>query len=179
MDRLDPETNQAVTPLILLEQAVRVGPVPQAYLCCALQQQQVRVYCVHLPSKYISTIDGQVTPWDGNSYAALGEITQGVVTTVTLPNTCFATVLNVRAKTTDYILNNLATLGNKGFRAFLADKPDADPISTRKVMYLPTRYAPLFLNPSGYTLRRTWELLLPALVTHNNLANCASLIKWL
>jgi len=104
MDWLDPETNQAVTPLILLEQAVRAGPVPQAYLCCALQQQQVRVYCVHLPSKYISTIDGQVTPWDGNSYAALGEITQGVVTTVTLPNTCFATVLNVRAKTTDYIL---------------------------------------------------------------------------
>jgi len=95
MDWLDPETNQAVTPLILLEQAVRAGPVPQAYLCCALQQQQVRVYCVHIPSKYISTIDGQVTPWDGNSYAALGKITQGVVTTVTLPNTCFATILNV------------------------------------------------------------------------------------
>ena len=124
-------------------------------------------------------MDGQVTPWDGNSYAALGEIIQGVVTTVGFPNTSFSTVLNVRAKTSDYILNNLATIGNKGFRAILLDEPEAEMVSTRKIMYLPARYVPLFLNPSGYTLRQAWELLLPALVTHNDLAACASLIKWL
>jgi hypothetical protein len=103
-------------------------------------------------------MDGQVTPWDGNSYAALGEITKGVVTTATLPNKCFATVLCVRAKTTDYILDNLAPLGNKGFRALLADEPDADLVSTRKIISLPTRYVPLFLNPSGYTLRQMWNV---------------------
>ncbi|MFN9983024.1 MAG: hypothetical protein ACK53Y_24070, partial [bacterium] len=93
MERLDPEVNQAVTPLILFEQAVGAGPIPQAYLCCALQQNQVWIYCMHLPSRYISSMDGQVTPWDGNSYAALGEITQGVVTTVGFLNTSFSTVL--------------------------------------------------------------------------------------
>jgi hypothetical protein len=50
MDRLDPETNQAVTALILLEQAVGAGPIPPAYLCCALQQNQVHIYCLLLPS---------------------------------------------------------------------------------------------------------------------------------
>jgi hypothetical protein len=179
MERLDPEVNQAVTPLILFEQAVGAGPIPQAYLCCALQQNQVRIYCIHLPSRYIGSMDGQVTPWDGSSFAALGEITHGVVTTVGFPNTSFSTVLNVRAKTSDYILNNLATIGNKGFRAILQDEPEAEMVSTRRIMYLPARYAALFLNPSGYTLRQAWELLLPALVTHNDLAACASLIKWL
>jgi hypothetical protein len=92
-------------------------------------------------------MDGQVTPWDGSSFAALGETTQGVVTTVAFPNTSFSTVLNVRAKTSDYIRNNLATIGNKGFRAILQDEPEAEMVSTRKIMYLPARYAALFLNP--------------------------------
>jgi len=146
MERLDPEINQAVTPLILFEQVVGTGPIPQAYLCCALQQSQVR---------------------------------QGVGTTVGFPNTSFSTVLNVRAKTSDYILNNLATIGNIGYRAILMDEPEAEMVRTRKIMYLPARYVPLFLNHSGYTLHQAWELLLPALVTHNDLAACASLIKWL
>jgi hypothetical protein len=179
MERLEPEINQAVTPLILFEEVVGAGPIPQAYLCCALQQNQVRIYCIHLPSRYIGSMDGQVTPWDGNSFAVLGEIIQGVITTVGFPNTSFSTVLNARAKTSDFILNNLATIGNKGYRSILMDEPEAEMVSTRKIMYLPARYVPLFLNPSGYTLRQAWELLLPALVTHYDLVACASLIKWL
>jgi hypothetical protein len=101
MDRLDPKMNQAMTPLILLEQAVGAGPIPPAYLCCALQQNQVHIYCLHLPSCYTGSLDGQVTPWDGKSYAFLGEVIQGVVTTVAFPSTSFQTVLNVHAKTSD------------------------------------------------------------------------------
>jgi hypothetical protein len=41
MDCLDPETNQLVTPLLLFKQAVGAGPIPQAYLCFALQHNQV------------------------------------------------------------------------------------------------------------------------------------------
>jgi hypothetical protein len=155
MGRLDPETNQLVTPLLLFEQAVGAGPIPQAYLCCALQHNQVRVYCLHLPTKYVGALDGQTCPWDGNSYAFLGEITQGVVTT------------------------HLDLIGNKGLPAVLADEPNAELVSTRRVMYLPARYVPLFLNPAGYTLRQSWDLLYPAIVTNNDLVVCSSLLKWL
>jgi hypothetical protein len=162
MDRVDPETNQLVTPLLLLEQAVGAGPVPQAYLCCALQRNQVCIYCLHIPSKYVGALDGRMSTWDGNSYAFLGEIIQGVATTVNFPNTSFNPVINVRSKTSDYIVTHLDAIGNKGLPPAQADEPDTELVSTRRVIYLPARYASLLLSPAGYTLRQTWELLYPA-----------------
>jgi hypothetical protein len=124
-------------------------------------------------------LDGQTSPWDGNSYAFLGEITQGVVTTVNFPNNSFNPVMNIRSKSSDYIVTHLDLIGNKGLPAVLADEPDAELVSTRRVMYLPARYVPLFLNPAGYTLRQSWDLLYPAIVTNNDLVVCSSLLKWL
>jgi len=46
-------------------------------------------------------------------------------------------------------------------------------------MYLPPRYAGLLLNPAGYSLRQTWELLYPAIVENDDLIVCAPLLKWL
>jgi hypothetical protein len=61
MARLDPAVNPALSYIMLLEQALGSGPVPQAYLCCALRQQQLRVYCLHSPSKFTSSsLDGDV-----------------------------------------------------------------------------------------------------------------------
>jgi hypothetical protein len=179
MDHLDPETNQLVTPLLLFEQAVAAGPIPQAYLCCALQRNQVRVYCLHMPAKYVGALDGQTSPWDGNSYAFLGEITQGVVTTVNFLNNSFNPVMNIRSKSSDYIVTHLDFIGNKGLPAVLADELDAELVSTRRIVYLPAQYVPLLLNPAGYILRQSWDLLYPAIVTNNDLFVCSSLLKWL
>jgi hypothetical protein len=70
---------------------------------------------------------------------------------------------NVRARTSDYIVMNLDEIGDHGLLPLDVDEPNSNIISTRKMMYLPLRYASLFLNPSGYTLRQSWEILYPAL----------------
>ena len=87
--------------------------------------------------------------------------------------------MNIRSKSSDYIVTHLDLIGNKGLPAVLAYEPDAELVSTRRVMYLPARYVPLFLNPAGYTLRQSWDLLYPAIVTNNDLVVCSSLLKWL
>jgi hypothetical protein len=71
---------------------------------------------------------------------------------------------NIRAKTTDYITTNLAAFTDNGFQPTPQDDPDATVISTRHLLYLPDTYAAFMLNPSGYTLRQTWELLYQAII---------------
>jgi hypothetical protein len=51
MARFDPEINPAISQATLLEQAIGLGPVPQAYLCCVHRQNHTRVYCLHLPQR--------------------------------------------------------------------------------------------------------------------------------
>ena len=41
MERFDPDVNNVVTPLLLQEQAVGSGVVPQAYFFCTQRQDQV------------------------------------------------------------------------------------------------------------------------------------------
>jgi len=41
MQRFNPEVNNTAIPVRLFE---------QAYLCCALRQQQIVIYCLHFPS---------------------------------------------------------------------------------------------------------------------------------
>jgi hypothetical protein len=101
MARFDPEVNPGITAATLLEQAVGSGPVPQAYLCCMVRQNQVMILCLHLLSRYTSSLDGRVTPWDGMSFAFLGEVTQGQVTTATIPDTAFRVIANVPSHSTD------------------------------------------------------------------------------
>ncbi len=85
-----------------------------------------------------------MSPWDGNTYAFLGEITQGVITTVNFPNTSFNPVMNVRSKTSDYIVTHLDAIGNKGLPPATAETPEDELVSTRRVIYLPARYMFLY-----------------------------------
>jgi hypothetical protein len=179
MERMDPEVNNALSHVVLLEQAVGAGPVPQAYLCCSVRRNQVRVFCLHLPSRYVSSLDGNPTPWDGQNFASLGEITQGMITTVELPANVFRTVNNVRAKTCEYIINHLDELERAGLEPVLAEEPTANRISTRQIMYLPPRYVQLMLNPSGYTLRQMWDTLYPAIIENQDEIPCGTLLKWM
>jgi len=154
MERMDPEVNNGVSHVMLLEQAAGTGPVPQAYLCCTLRRNQTCVFCLHLPSRYIGSLDGSPTPWDGLSYAFLGELTQGVVTTVELHNNAFSAVNNVRAKTCEYIVDHLDEIEEVGLEPVLADKLESTRISTHQIMYLQAKYVSLMLNPAGYSLRQ-------------------------
>jgi hypothetical protein len=137
----------------LLEQAVGSGPILQAYLCYSQSQQQVRIYCIHLPTKFTSSLTGDVTPWDGNIFAFLGKVRQGIVTMVQLPNTFFCTVNYVQVMTSDYMITHLAELTPHSFPPCQDDdNKDTNLVTTRQIMYLSPRYVPLFLNPAGYTL---------------------------
>jgi hypothetical protein len=71
MARFDIDVNPGVTHLILYEQAVGSGTTPQAYLCCSVVQQEVKIFCVHLPSKFVGALDGTATPWDGQGFASI------------------------------------------------------------------------------------------------------------
>lgn len=73
MDFMDPEVNQAISPINLLEQAIGTGLVPQAFLCCAQCNNQMKIYCMHLPSRYMGALDGRSTPWDGIVFPYLGK----------------------------------------------------------------------------------------------------------
>ncbi len=139
----------------------------------------VKIFCVHLPSKFVSALDGSTTPWDGQGFGFLGEVTQAMVTTVTFPGTAFRAIMNSRCKTSDYIVTHLDEIGAKGLPPSQANDPESTLINTRQFMYLPAKYVPLMLNPSGYTLRQAWDLLYPALVDTNALADCQPLITWL
>lgn len=177
MERFDPEVNAAISHVMLLKQAVGSGAVPQAYLCCAVCQQQIRIFCLHLHSKYTSALDGQTTLWDGVSFAFLGDLVHGMVTTVMLPGNAFRVVGNIWAKTADYMVTNLVMIAENGFEPVPQDEADATIVSTRRLMYLPARYVALMLDPAGYTLKQAWEVLCPTMINHNDLQACAPSLK--
>jgi hypothetical protein len=180
MSRFDVHENPGISHVMLFEQAVGAGILPQAYICCsATPQRATRIYCIHLPSKIFLALDGVPTQWDGQGFAFLGDVTQQVATTVSFPSNVFrATALN-RAPTSDQFIMNLNNIGPSGVAAPVANDPDSELVATRQIMYLPAKYAALLMNPSGYTLKQTWEILYPAMVDNGDLVNCRPLLQWL
>ena len=60
------------------------------------------------------------------------------------------------------------------------DDANAELLSTRRIMYLPAKYAVLFVDMQGYTTRETREHLIPLLLTQEgDLIWCQVLINWL
>jgi hypothetical protein len=114
MVRFDPEVNPATSHVMLLELAVGRGASPQAYHCCTTRQNQTKIFCVHMPSRYAGSLDGQTTPWDGNCFAFLGEMKQGYIASINFPSTAFWTVGNVLSHSSDYIVTHLDEVGNYG-----------------------------------------------------------------
>jgi hypothetical protein len=178
--RFDPEQNAATSYVHLAELIASNGSAPQAYLCCFHRQNRTKVHCFHLPSRFPSSLTGNTTPWDGQLFAYLGEVLQGMVTTIQLPATLFQTVHNVRVKTSDYMVAHLNEMTDYGLPPG-PNEEDAEStlVTTRQVMYLPMKYVPLFLNPAGYTLQEVWGLLYPALVEADDLQSCQTLLNWL
>jgi hypothetical protein len=133
MTRFDVDASPGVTHALLYEQAVGTSAAPQAYLCCATVQQEVKIFCVHLPSKFMGALVGTATLWDGQGFASLGEVTNTTVTTVSFPNTVFQAVMNTRAKSSDYIITHLDEIGRKGLAPAAANDADASNVNTRMI----------------------------------------------
>jgi hypothetical protein len=65
-------------------------------------------------SRNTGALDGRDTPWDGSTFAFIGKITQGFISSVLLPNTAFQTMLNIRAQSNKNIITHLEELGDQG-----------------------------------------------------------------
>jgi hypothetical protein len=180
MSRFDPEVAPAVASEVLLEQAVGSrSDVHQAYLCCTATRRGPRIFCILLLSRFTSALDGRVTPWDNNLYAFLGDVTQDIATTVCFPANAFTPIANVFAYTEEYILSNLQNLnGLDVFPPQAAANNHTTSVTTRPLMYLPSRYVHLYLDASGYTAKQIWQLLPPLFTQYQDMANCQALIKW-
>ena len=62
MQRFDPENVNAPAADVLFTQAVGTsGNLHRAYLCCAPTRRGPRIYCIHLPSRFVSALDGHTT----------------------------------------------------------------------------------------------------------------------
>jgi hypothetical protein len=110
----------------------------------------------------------------------LGEVTQGMATTVAFPTTAFNEIENVCIRSADYILQNLGAIhGTEGFPPVPPNDPLTEEVSTRYLMYLPAKYVSLLLDASGYTIKQVWETLYPALIQNQDLPSCNALLTWL
>jgi len=182
MTRFDPSQPAALPSDMLYQQVVNIGStVPQAYLFCAATLAGPRIYCIHLISRYVGALDGDTTPWDNQSFGCLGEVVHGVVSTIGFPASAFEEV-SAWVKRPNLMLQNLQALDNAP--VFAPNLPDQDDeeleeVTSRRYMFLPHAYIPLFLNASGYTIKQVWETLYPAMVQRQELLTCIPLLRWL
>jgi hypothetical protein len=183
MTRFDVATPNAAHADELLRQVVDLGGHQlQAYLCCGNTNgfNGPRIYCLHFPIRFMSSLDGQRSMWDDTHFASLGEVLGGQNTTVAFPANAFEPV-NTRVRTQDYMLQHLEDLTDAN-PLFLHEPPGAantEELMVRHVSYLPAVYVPLLLSAGGYTVRQVWERLYPALQQRQDLEACAPLLRWL
>ncbi len=139
-----------------------------------------RIYCLHFPTKFYASLEGNPSHWDNLRFAFLGEVLQGHITSVLLPNDAFATV-TVPTKTQAYILQHLdvLTAASPLFPPVQLGDADVEKISTQRLMYLPAVYVPLLLSAGGYSIKQVREKLYPAVMQHQELGICEPLLKWL
>jgi hypothetical protein len=112
MARFDASALNALEGPVLFNQVTSIGSTQlQAYLCCGtgVGHNPPRIYCVHSPAKFVPALDGAPSAWDGWTFAFLGELVQGQVTNILLPNTAFD-ITTVWAQSQMNILANLAAL---------------------------------------------------------------------
>jgi hypothetical protein len=183
MQRFDPAAAVPVPPEVLFEQAVGSPPsCHQAYLCCAPMRRSPRIFCLHAPSRFVGALDGIITPWDNTSYAFLGDETQGIATSIIFPTNIFNVSPAINVYTTKHLMAHLPALN--GLEVFAALPADANagialPVTTRYAMYLPLKYAKLFMDSSGYSIKHIWQVLTPLLDENDNRKSCQALLNWL
>jgi hypothetical protein len=95
---------------------------------------------MHLLSKFISSLDGRATPWDNSCYAFLGDVTQGIATTIIFPNMAFAPLAPIMIYSEGYLQANAQALNNVDV---FPPSPNQRNVNTSQVvnhyvMYLPS-----------------------------------------
>jgi hypothetical protein len=88
----------------------------------------------------------------------------------------------VNVYTADYLVANLPALNDLARVPAIpvnSNQRPTTPVITRFIMYLPSRYAFLFLDSSGYTIKQVWQMLYPLLEQNQDLQNYQALINWL
>jgi hypothetical protein len=152
MARFDNSLPTAIASVQLFDQVVGVsGGQLNACLCIGIGigGRGTRVYCLHFPAKFMASLDGQDSPWDNLRFAFLGEVIQGHVMTIVLPNNALGMVM-----TWKYSANHIMDKTHLFFPLVKPNDDDTVLVSTRNVMYLPATYVPLFLNPGVTQVNR-------------------------
>jgi hypothetical protein len=126
---------------------------PCAYLCCTALHPNTpqRVYLLHTLSRFPpAALDGSITPWDDQLLGCLGDVLQDTVATVMLPATAFDLTAHNRVYTAETLPDHLAQLPAQDMFPRLADlEVGTEQLRTRHLMYLPARFAYLFLGNRG------------------------------
>lgn len=178
-DAMD-EDAAAVPGNTLFQQIVnRGGKVLQSFLCCGRSMNGPRIFTLHLPSKFLASIDGAPSVWDDRCFAFKGDVVQGMVSIVNFPEDAFDLVTE-RVKTLPYMVGHLAELDNIPlFPPLIVGENETEEITTRKFMFLPAAYAPLLLQSRGYSIKEVWDVLYPALIQRDEVDICRPLLQWL
>jgi hypothetical protein len=180
MQRFDANRQGAIPSTTLYQQVVSSGgSVLQAYLCCSRVVTGTRIFCLHLPTQFISSLDGAPTPWDNKSFAFKGEAIQGLISVVQFPTNAFDEV-DAYVRPLAYMLEHQDELDDAPcFPPAYDNDEDSEEVTTRNCIFLPAVYVPLLLRPSGYSAKEVWRILYPAIETRNETETCTPLLQWL
>ena len=162
-----------ITSAALLARIAGNVTIPQGYLqICTPTEGHPRVFCLHRPSCFFPDLAGPPTQWDNRYFASLGDVTDAVITMTYLPTIAFALTDPVRVHSA-FDCAQLLTADPAA--QFIPPPQDGTELRCRRIMALPARYLPLFMDGEGMPLRAAWLLLYPLLVQDNMLASCAPL----
>jgi hypothetical protein len=181
LQRFDPMRVEPLTGDALKESVSGDPSRPNAFLCCtALYGRTHRVYILHMLSRYPPGIDGNPSPWDNRICAYLGDVVQERATNVLLPDNVFEALPPVLVYNEETLAQELPNLANGGFfPRGRHQNGNVSQVAVRPIAYLPTRYASMFLNSSGYTVQEVWARLLPQMQQDGLLVDSGSVLAWL
>lgn len=174
--REDPEEAEEI-----LASALSNTALPNTYLCCAtLTNGQARIYVIHKLSKFPRSFAGTETPWDDKCFVFLGDMVGETIQSVTIPDTMFRETPQVMVYNEVALAEEVTNLANDAVFPRLAQAhPEAVPIRTRYVMYLPSKYVPLMLKQRGLTPKEAWTRLTPTLQEDGILLEAQPILNWL
>ena len=160
---------------LLLDRVTGNVTTPQAYLAIYTTDTP-RVYCLHRPSRFVPAIMGPASPWDNASFAFLGDVTEGIMTSVYFPTDAFTLTPDTDVYSAQESFNHLQA--NPQLTQLNIQQGTGTILRTRRLMALPIKYAPMFLDAAGIPLATAWLMLYPHLIQDNLLISCAPLVNW-
>jgi hypothetical protein len=137
--------------------------IPQGYLqICTPTEGHPLVFCLHHPSRFFPDLTGPPTQWDNMYFASLGDVTDTIITMTYFPTTAFELTDPVHVHSAFDCAQLLTT---DPATQFLPPPIAGTELRCRRIMALPARYLPLFMDGAGMPLRAAWLLLYPVLNT--------------